>query len=339
MLAPYAEQRHAMINLCGLPQASASLGAAPLLQPLEDARIVARRRPKIPGDHAGGVPDGIAVRAAIPQVHVPTEPVDRLTADAAGARTAGVALLAIGRRWSPETRRRPIRLAAVRRTAAPFHPSWLLIGEPPRPSGRSAAACRKCTGEPVCPHRMGPPVGIDREPRHRRRETSSQGMDERGSRKHRRQRRRESRQGLPVDLVTPFGHQLRHSPQPSWPRKRKRSLKEGAAGPAPSCSDDWARPAFRFWRNLRDLRRSLVDLPAPRWRAGSALGLKTRGGADHYMAGQAPVCCFSTDFALAAQPGDSASWPYELAIRLALAFTPRVARCQEPRCRHHAPNC
>ena len=74
MLAPYAEQRHAMIDLCGLPQASAGLSAAPLLQPLEDTRIVARRRPKIPGNHAGGVPYGVAVRAAIPQVgHLPVQ--------------------------------------------------------------------------------------------------------------------------------------------------------------------------------------------------------------------------------------------------------------------------
>src|SRR5215470_233681 len=150
MLAPDAEQRHAMIDLCGLPQAPAGLGAAPLLQPLEDARIVARRRPKIPGHHAGGVPRGVAVGAAIPQVHVPTEPVDRLTADAAEARPACEALLAIGRGRHPETccrlptlARLPGRvergLAVVRLAAAPFHPRGLFIGELPCPSGRCAA--------------------------------------------------------------------------------------------------------------------------------------------------------------------------------------------------------
>src|SRR5229473_766381 len=136
MLAPHAEQRHAMIDLCGLPQAPAGLSAAPLLQPLEDLPIVARRRPKIPGNHAGGVPRGVPVRAAIPQVHVPTEPVDRLTADATEARPACEAPLAIGRGRNPEACRQPIRLAIVRLTAAPFHPSPLFIGEPPRPSGR-----------------------------------------------------------------------------------------------------------------------------------------------------------------------------------------------------------
>src|SRR5215470_5963087 len=103
MLAPDAEQRHAMIDLCGLPQTPAGLSAAPLLQPLEDARMVAGRRPEIPGNHAGGVPGGIAVRAAVPQVHVPTEPVDRLTADATKAGPTRIALLAIGRRGNPET--------------------------------------------------------------------------------------------------------------------------------------------------------------------------------------------------------------------------------------------
>src|SRR5258708_1610590 len=103
MLAPYPEQRHAMIDLCGLPQASAGLRAAPLLQPLEDARIVARRCPKIPGNHAGGVPDGVPVCAAVPQVYVPAEPVDRLTADATEARPAREAPLAIGRGRNPET--------------------------------------------------------------------------------------------------------------------------------------------------------------------------------------------------------------------------------------------
>src|SRR5258708_8970385 len=102
MLAPHAEQRHEMIALCGLPQAPAGLSAAPLLQPLEDARIVARGRPEIPGNHAGGVPHGVPVGAAIPQVHVPTEPVDRLTADATEARPACEAPLAIGRGRNPE---------------------------------------------------------------------------------------------------------------------------------------------------------------------------------------------------------------------------------------------
>src|SRR5260370_25160597 len=165
MLAPYAEQRHAVIDLCGLPQALAGLGAAPLLQPLEDARIVARRRPKIPGNHAGGVPRGVPVRAAIPQVHVPTEPVDRLTADATEARPAREVPLAIGRRRNPETcrplptlPRLPGRvgrgLAIFRLVAAPFHPSPLFIGNPPRPSGRRAALPRQRPGEAVGSHRL-----------------------------------------------------------------------------------------------------------------------------------------------------------------------------------------
>src|SRR5215831_3827292 len=102
MLTPHAEQRHAVIDFRRFPQASAGLSALPILQSPEDARIVARCGPKIPRNYAGGVPDGIPVRAAIPQVHVPTEPVDRLAANAAEARPARVALLAIGRGRSPE---------------------------------------------------------------------------------------------------------------------------------------------------------------------------------------------------------------------------------------------
>src|SRR6266404_2310492 len=215
MLAPYAEQRHAMIDLCGLPQAPAGLGAAPLLQPLEDARTVTLLRPTSPANHAGSAPLGVPVCAAIPQIPVPTAPVDRLTADATEARPAREPPLAIGRGRNPETccplptlprkRGRVGRgLAIVRLAAAPFHPRPLFIGEPPRPSGRFAALPRQRAGEAVCPNRMGPPIGIDREPRHRRRETPPQGMDERGSREHCRERPVESRQGLPVDLVTPF---------------------------------------------------------------------------------------------------------------------------------------
>jgi hypothetical protein len=83
VLTPHPEQRHAVIDLGGLPQPSAGLGAAAPLDALEDARMVARRRPQVPGDHAGGVPYGILVGAAIPQVDVPAESVDRLAADAA----------------------------------------------------------------------------------------------------------------------------------------------------------------------------------------------------------------------------------------------------------------
>src|SRR5215831_17060873 len=135
--------------------------------------MVARRRPKIPRNHAGGVPDGIPVRAAIPQVNVPSEPVDRLAANAAKARPARVALLAI-RCWrNPETccslptlprappppppasgggkgggRGRVGRGLAIVRFA-PSRAGRLFIGEPPHPSGRGAAAPRKRAGKPV----------------------------------------------------------------------------------------------------------------------------------------------------------------------------------------------
>src|SRR5215471_6261702 len=115
MLAPYAEQRHAMVDLCGLPQALASFRAAPLLQPPQDARIVAWPGPKIPRNDACRVPEGVPIRAAIPQIRVPAEPIDWLTADATEARAARVVRLAIGRWRNPETHPLPA-LARLRET-------------------------------------------------------------------------------------------------------------------------------------------------------------------------------------------------------------------------------
>ena len=97
VLAPHPEQRHAVIDLGGLPQPLTALRAAPRLDALEDARMIARRVPQPPRHHAGGVPFGIAVRSAIPQVDVPAEAEDRLPAHAAVARAARERGLAIGR--------------------------------------------------------------------------------------------------------------------------------------------------------------------------------------------------------------------------------------------------
>ena len=48
MLAPHPEQRHAMIDLAGLPQPRAGLGAAALLQPPQQLGVIARRIPQPP---------------------------------------------------------------------------------------------------------------------------------------------------------------------------------------------------------------------------------------------------------------------------------------------------
>src|SRR5580704_14236748 len=64
MLAPHLEQRHMVVDLGGLPQPAAALGAAPRLQAAQQRRFAAWRVPELPGDPAGAVPGGVLVRAA-----------------------------------------------------------------------------------------------------------------------------------------------------------------------------------------------------------------------------------------------------------------------------------
>ena len=133
------------------PPVSAHLRA---LQAADQLGVVARRVPQPPRRDAGGVPGGILVRPALPQVLVPAEPIDRLAAHAAEARSARESLLA---------ERRGRRAEAHRQIAlAPFF-------QPPGPAVRRAAAARERARQPVGAQRMRAPVAVDREPRHRRR--------------------------------------------------------------------------------------------------------------------------------------------------------------------------
>ena len=54
--APHPKQRHSVIDLGGLPEPSAALGAAPDLQAAQKSHFVARCIPELPRDHAGAVP-------------------------------------------------------------------------------------------------------------------------------------------------------------------------------------------------------------------------------------------------------------------------------------------
>src|SRR5580700_1745262 len=124
MLAPDLKQRHAMVDLGGLPQAPATLAATARLQAAQQGRFAARRVPELPGDHAGAMPGGVLVRAAAPQIDMPAETENRLTADAAEAGPAGIFGFAIRCRRDPEHRRQS---------------ALALIGEAPIPgAGRTA---------------------------------------------------------------------------------------------------------------------------------------------------------------------------------------------------------
>jgi hypothetical protein len=67
-----------VVNFGVLPQPSAALTAAPRLQPPQEPGEVARRIPKLPRDHTGAVPVRVHIGAAIPQIDMPTEAIDRL---------------------------------------------------------------------------------------------------------------------------------------------------------------------------------------------------------------------------------------------------------------------
>ena len=87
VLTPHPKQWDAVVNFGALPKPSAALAAAPRLQPPQKADVVARRVPKLPCDHAGAVLVRVHVSAAIPQIDMPTEAIDRLAAYAAESPT------------------------------------------------------------------------------------------------------------------------------------------------------------------------------------------------------------------------------------------------------------
>ena len=128
-LAPDAKQRHAVVDLGGFPKPPAQLRAPSRLQAPEHAVVVARRVPKPPRHHAGGVPVQPCGSSAVPQVAVPAEAIDRLAADAAVTRTARELRLAVGYRdlagrFLPilETRHvHPAGAAAYRRLRQPMY--------------------------------------------------------------------------------------------------------------------------------------------------------------------------------------------------------------------------
>jgi hypothetical protein len=142
VFAPNPEQRDAMVDFSVPPQPTGTLSAAPTLEAPQKSDLAARRIPELPRDHAGAVPDRVLVGTATPQVDVPAEAIDRLTAYAAKSGTHCVFGFTVRRG----------RRAERERQAAPAVP------EPPIPaSGRLAASC-KCSRQAVGSNRMGAPV-------------------------------------------------------------------------------------------------------------------------------------------------------------------------------------
>ena len=129
VFAPHPKQRDAVVNFGTLPQPSAALAPAPHLQPPQETDVVARRVPKLPCDHAGAVPVRVHVSAAVPQIDLPTEAIDRLAAHAAESRTLDVCAFAIGR---------------GRSSICGWQSMLAVVVELPSPAaGRSAPSCKR----------------------------------------------------------------------------------------------------------------------------------------------------------------------------------------------------
>jgi len=67
------------------------------LQAAQEGGLATRRIPEFPCDHAGAVPVGILVSAAVPQIDMPAEAINGLAAHAAEAGTLRVGALSIWR--------------------------------------------------------------------------------------------------------------------------------------------------------------------------------------------------------------------------------------------------
>src|SRR5256885_9993768 len=135
-----------MIDLGGLPQPRAGLGATALLQPAQEFGVVTRRVPQPPCGHTRGMPCCVLVRAAIPQILMPAEAIHRLTAHAAEARAMREFLLAIGHRRAAETDRQVFLTSRFK---------------PPDPPVRRAAAARERARQAIGAQRRGAPASVD----------------------------------------------------------------------------------------------------------------------------------------------------------------------------------
>ena len=196
ILVPDAIKRHAMVDFRVLPEAAARLSAAACLKSSQQRRLFAWRIPELPSDDARAMPGGALVRAFAPQVDMPPEVIDALSAHAAEAGAACKGLFSIGRGRDTECR---------------GHPA-LRLAELPRPSVRLAASRRQRSRETIRAKRMSAPVGVDGEPRRRRNEWPGERPAEHAGWENSGQRFRQARERAAIDLgllLLPCGHAIR----------------------------------------------------------------------------------------------------------------------------------
>jgi hypothetical protein len=130
-------------NMWFLPQPSAGFTAAPHLQAPQEPRAVARRSPELPGDHACAVPDRILVGPRAPQIDMPAEAINWLSAYAAKSGTPRVCAFPKGRGWCPECGWQPVLAVVV---------------EPPAPSAKHPAAGSKRARQAIGAKWMRAPI-------------------------------------------------------------------------------------------------------------------------------------------------------------------------------------
>ena len=202
ILVPDAIKRHAMIDFRVLPEAAARLPAAACLKSSQQGRLFAWRIPELPSDDACTMPGGALVRAFAPQVEMPAEVIDTLSAHAAKAGAACKGLFSIGR---------------GRDTKCRGH-SALRLAELPRPSVRLAASRRQRTRETIRAKRMSAPEGVDGEPRRRRNEWPGKRPAKHAGWENCGQCLPETRERAAIDLrllLLPCGHAIRPPVRPA----------------------------------------------------------------------------------------------------------------------------
>jgi hypothetical protein len=105
------------------------------------------------------MPVRVHVSAAVPQIDMPTESIDRLAAHAAESRTLDVSAFAIGRGW---------------RSICGWQSMLAGVVELPSPAaGRSAPSCKR-TRQPIGADRVGAPIRIYRKSWGRRHERAAE---------------------------------------------------------------------------------------------------------------------------------------------------------------------
>jgi len=192
MLGPNCKERDAMIDLGCFQQATSAHFAFPPLTELQLSQVIDRRCPELPGDDAAGMPSRIPVRPILaPEVAMPSESVNRLTADAAIAGATGIGCLAVRRRG---------------RTKRCGQAGGLFPAQLPAPPFRGSAPGCERPGQPVGQKRMVAPVGFHGPPLRRRYEGLSQGVKQDTRREQCREAAFQARAGRSVSLLSPSRH-------------------------------------------------------------------------------------------------------------------------------------